>query len=71
MFYKNKKKLYNYFSHYKNVKIYLSPNEIQSYMKNSDLIICAGALQFMKVLVNNKIVLSIQLWKNQKIQAKT
>ena len=66
MFYKNKKKLYNYFSHYKNVKIYLSPNEIQSYMKNSDLIICAGGFTVYEGISNNKIVLSIQLWKNQK-----
>ena len=64
-FYKEKNKLKKFFSKYENVKIYISPLNILNMIKKVDLVICAGGHTVYEALFFKKIVLSIQLWKNQ------
>jgi UDP-2,4-diacetamido-2,4,6-trideoxy-beta-L-altropyranose hydrolase len=64
-FYKDKEKLKKFFSKFKNTKIYTSPLNILNILKKSDLIVCAGGITVYESLFFNKLVLSIQLWKNQ------
>ena len=65
-FYKNKKGLIKFLNNFNNVKIVISPYDIQKYINNADLIICAGGMTVYEAILLNKKIISIQLWENQK-----
>ena len=53
-------------NNFNNVKIVISPYDIQKYINNADLIICAGGMTVYEAILLNKKIISIQLWENQK-----
>ena len=64
-YYKNKYSLIKKYRYYNNIKIFISPSGLDSLLKKSDLVICAGGLTVYESLQYGKKTISIILWKNQ------